>query len=86
MTLSCQLFSMGKSQVAYFLPSKPFGLSMPLPLSDTMPEVLCCITAATAAMGILLSPATVGSMESWKLTPNCALPEPTTASAPFSGG
>ena len=78
--------SMGPSQVAYFFPSIPYGVSIPSPLREMIPEVLCWISAATAVVGRALSPATPGAMESWKETPNCALPEATRASAPPSGG
>ena len=63
-------FSTGASQVAYFFPSMPFGVSIPSPFLEIIPEVLCCTKAATAVVGRAFSPATPGAMESWKETPN----------------
>ena len=48
-------FSISSSHVAYLCPSSFFGLSIPLSFNDIIPEVLCCIIAATAVTGTGLS-------------------------------
>ena len=52
--------------VAYFMLSSPLGLSIPSPLREMMPDVLCWITAATAVTGSRVSPENAGARLSWK--------------------
>ena len=78
--------SIGDSHVEYVFPSSPFGLSMPLPFLEIIPDVLCWINPATAVIPSGLSESIAAAIVSCASIANCACPDAHIVAAPFSGG